>query len=88
MQNCQAFFQDFLQSFAPIFVQNIDFIGGQLSMFQGHIPRAPVGADSIRPQTSGREVFVEWYHVGCRFICPATLLRKRAGGFYPPLQSM
>ena len=51
MQNCQAFFQDFLQSFAPIFVQNIDFIGGQLSIFQGHIPPRTRRGGSKPPET-------------------------------------
>ena len=38
---CQAFFQDFLQSFAPVFVYNRDFYYGQLSSLCGQANAVP-----------------------------------------------
>ena len=47
---CQAFFQDFLQSFAPVFVYNRDFYCGQLSSLCGQANAVP-GQDFSGPGT-------------------------------------
>ena len=47
---CQAFFQDFLQSFAPVFVYNRDFYYGQLSSLCGQANAVP-GQDFSGPGT-------------------------------------